>query len=659
MKNLIYTLLIILLPIFSFTQKAEKYKFKKVSKELLLEKAHPLHPDAEAAYDQKRCEIKFDYNENSGFVCVTTISERIKIYKEAGKKEGNLEFTLYRKNNTLREKISKIDAFTYNLERGEIVKTKLSKEDIFETSLNDKYDSYKVAMPNVQEGSVLEIRYTFTTPFYFHIDPFYIQSTYPINNLSYESEFPEYFEYNPIVQGALEINEKRTSQTGTIKVDNNSQTITYVSNNWLIEKQDIPPLSNESFVHNMINFMSAISWELRSTDFPGSFMKKYNTSWNDVARLLNENPKFGNYIKTNNGEIKEILASIESIDEAEKAQAIYDFVSLGYEWDGKYSEIGGNMKKFLKDKKGNSGQINLFLVNLLQKAGIDAVPIVLKSRRQGYLNISYPTIGELNYVIAGIRTEKEIIYLDATLRHLPMGSLPNRAVNLFGVIIEGETGTKIDITSPNNEVYTHFAKAELFENGELKGNLSSKYYKYSNYNERVKLFYNKSEDKYFSNLEQKHQKVSCSNFEIENNEFVKKPLVVSMDVDYSELIQEIDGKIFIPSLLNLGIDENPFRQGERNFNLNFDALHSSKLIVNLVLPEGYTIENAPEPISIALPDKSVIYRFNITQMNNTLNISSFIDRKTDYVTYDQYASLREIYEEILKKSNEQIVLVKN
>lgn len=225
MKNLV--LIFLLIPIVGFSQNSKKFKFKKVSNELMEQKEHELFPEAIAAYDQNRCEITYSYDKLNGFICNQKITQRIKIYKEEGKKYGDFEIDLYKKNTTVKERISGLEAYTYNLVDGKVEKTKLSKKDIYETEITDTYFTYSFAMPNVQEGSVIEITYVFETPFYFSLDPFYMQKYVPVNNMFYSAIFPDYFSYNPIVKGVIKINQERNEGTKSLYVNNSEDNLEF------------------------------------------------------------------------------------------------------------------------------------------------------------------------------------------------------------------------------------------------------------------------------------------------------------------------------------------------------------------------------------------------------------------------------------------------
>lgn len=78
-KSITFLLLIVTLNIFS-----QKIKFGKVSKEALEEKFYPLDSTASAAYLHKYRRTYYNYTQEEGFLVMTEVHERIKIYNKEG-----------------------------------------------------------------------------------------------------------------------------------------------------------------------------------------------------------------------------------------------------------------------------------------------------------------------------------------------------------------------------------------------------------------------------------------------------------------------------------------------------------------------------------------------------------------------------------------------
>ena len=65
-------------------------------------------------------------------------------------------------------------------------------------------------------------------------------------------------------------------------------------------------------------------------------------------------------------------------------------------------------------KIGNAADINLLLVAMLNKAGIEANPVILSTRENGFIAMAHPSLSDCNYVVARAVVDGKQILLDAT-----------------------------------------------------------------------------------------------------------------------------------------------------------------------------------------------------------------------------------------------------
>ena len=126
-KNIYLLLFILSFTQFSFSQEIE---FGEVSKEELSEKFYDKDSSANAVILYKK--LRTFYGANASSVeLVTEVHERIKIYNKEGFDKATITVNLF-KSRSSKERISKIKAYTYNLENNKIVETKLEKNQVFE-----------------------------------------------------------------------------------------------------------------------------------------------------------------------------------------------------------------------------------------------------------------------------------------------------------------------------------------------------------------------------------------------------------------------------------------------------------------------------------------------------------------------------------------------
>ena len=99
---------------------------------------------------------------------------RIKILDQSSFNLASIQIYLFND-----EKIKDLKAITYNLEEnGTINKSPLLKKDIFSIKEGKNWVVKKFTMPNIKVGSIIEYKYSISSP-YLKIDDWYFQSDIP------------------------------------------------------------------------------------------------------------------------------------------------------------------------------------------------------------------------------------------------------------------------------------------------------------------------------------------------------------------------------------------------------------------------------------------------------------------------------------------------
>ena len=120
MKKITITLVLLLLSQISFSQIK---KFGKVSKEELQATECENFKDAGAVVLFKKRDTHYEYDGTNGWSIVTTVHERIKIYKKDFFDYGTKGISFYTGTNSKDESVY-IKAATYNLVANNVEKTK-------------------------------------------------------------------------------------------------------------------------------------------------------------------------------------------------------------------------------------------------------------------------------------------------------------------------------------------------------------------------------------------------------------------------------------------------------------------------------------------------------------------------------------------------------
>ena len=131
-----------------------------------------------------------------------------KIFKKSAFDAGNFSIRLYNRSVS-KEDIKGWRAVTYNLVDGKIVKTYLDNDKIYKAE-GKNYTDLNFAFPEIKEGSIIELSYSFVSDFLFNLRGWNFQGSYPALWSQYTYNIPEYFRYREDLKGYLtfDVNKK-------------------------------------------------------------------------------------------------------------------------------------------------------------------------------------------------------------------------------------------------------------------------------------------------------------------------------------------------------------------------------------------------------------------------------------------------------------------
>jgi len=670
MKNSI--LLVFILSQFSFF--AQDYKFGKVSKAELEERFYPLDSTADAAYLYKYRRTYFEYmQDEGGFKVITDYHMRIKIYSKDGFEKATQYFEYYKPDSGNKERISSLKANTFYLENGKVKKKKISKDAIFDEKRSKYRSVKKITMPNVIEGCILEIKYSLISP-YGSIDDLRFQYDIPVKKLDYKIEVPEYYTFNKRFKGYYfitpnksEINSKITLRfknrdrrvgalvtTGYSKetVDYKNKIEKYIANN-------IPALKdNEPFVSSIHNYRGGVKYELTATRFPNTAPKVFSSTWKDIVKRVYNSPNFGSELNKTSY-FKDDLTKVlnGTTNDNEKIMAIFNHVKSKVKWNdykGKYTDKG--VKKAYKEGVGNVADINLMLTSMLRVANLNAKPVLVSTRANGVP--LFPTLDGFNYVIAMVEfTDGSYVLLDATEKYSSPNILPFRVLNWNGRKVEKDgTSSWVKLTSSKHALEDNYLSVKISDEGLVEGVLRSIYSNLKALNYRKNKNHLK-EDILREQLEEKHT-IEIDEFKLLNKNKLLKTVVERIKFSSEDLVEEINGKLYIEPLLFFVNSTNPFKLEDRKFPVDFATPWKDVHRVSIQIPEGYKIEILTKNIAIRMLEDLGVFKFQTSQIGNKVNTVCILQFNSAIIAPKYYAVLKGFYAKVVEKQSEKIVLVK-
>jgi hypothetical protein len=609
------------------------------------------------------------YSQENGFSVLFERITRIKILKKDGLSWGDFEIPLY-KSGSAEEKVSGLKGVTYNLEGGKVVETKVKNENIFKESVNKNKDVMKVAFSNVKVGSVLEISYKVMSDFLFNFQDWQFQTSIPVVWSEYRARIPEYFFYDKYTQGYIPISNEKTTASNSITLTFKERTGDRVTTTtfeqervdfsedrfrWIAEH--VPAFKAEPFITSENDYISKINFELSYTKFPHSTMKTYMGNWDDINKMFSEDDDFYGQIK-GNGFLKKVVEEVTSglTGDDQKIAAIESYVKNNILWDGTNTwHTRTTLHKVFDEKKGSSGEINMLLASMLEKAGLTVHPVLMSTRNHGMLREHIAASNQFNRVLCYAEAGGKQYILDATDKLLPAGVLPESCLNGKGFLVS-KTGFKwVPLVAPKKTRKVVNGVMTLSADGALIGNLTIEQSGYSGHRAR-KAYFSDGEEKYIKSAKHENWEISKSEFvnAKEINEIFKEIHEVSIP-DFATAAGDV---IYINPTISKYHQSNPFKLEKREYPVDFSFPMDEFYMIKISIPDGYIIDQLPVPKAMVLPGNASKYSYNIVVTGNTITIVSNVSINKTLFGQDEYPNLREFYNQLVAKQDEQIVLKK-
>lgn len=666
--KLLATAAILFCTLKNFSQEKSPAKFGKITAEDFTVSTNSSDSSASAIILADIGSTAFVGNSNGWFSLVFKRFRRVKILNSNGYDIANVEIPLYSSsNNNGEEKLNSLKAITYNLENGQVIETKLdSKSSLFEDKINKHWVEKKFTFPNIKAGSIIEFQYEINSDFLFNLQPWTFQSMYPTLWSEYTVSLPEFFDYITLTQGKQQyfINtSKNTSEQYRISESGGTgptERFTINANEtefrWVMK--DVPALKPESFTSTIKNHMSGIEFQLseyKAPLTPRSFMP----TWSKTAADLLQSEDFGYALSRDNSWLNDVMdeAINHATTELDKAKNIYAYVRDHFTCTGHSSKyIEKPLKQTLKSRNGNEAEINLLLTAMLLKAGLNADPVLLSTRSHGYVYAMYPLLERFNYVISRLQVGDDYYYLDASWPVLGFNRLDPNVYNGHARVIN-KMATPLSFIA--DSLMATSVSSVIIINDE-KGNLTGtmKYAPGS-----IESYYNretikeKGKENYFSKIRKEFgTDVEIYNTNIDSLNKYDEPLEISFDFNLKNEKEDI---LYINPMFSEGTKENPFKSAERTYPVEMPFAFDETYLLKMDVPEGYVVDELPKPIMIKLNENDDgFFEYVLSESGGSISLRSRICLKRATFMPDEYPTLREFYNLVVKKHNEQIVFKK-
>ena len=652
MKQTVILSVFLFLSFMAFAQQ-EKYsrEFGKVTQHEMVMKEYENDPDADAVMLYNHGEYHYAGNNENGQLYLRMKKQvKIKILKQSGVQYADFEIPIYNGDSGW-ETVESIEATTYNIDQG-FTQTKLERKNIFEEKINDNVRIKKIALADVRPGSVIELSYTIVTPYFFNMRRWYFQQRIPVvfSNLRYRA-IP-YYEYVYILKGSnkLDIFTSVTS-TGEIRFRN----LVYREVIYDFGMNELPAFKDEDYITSIDDYMININFQLSRFHHPNGGSREVMTTWPAMCDEFLKNDYFGKYIKNTEKQAPKIISGIdlEGKAEKEKIELIADFVKSKYRWNGIYGKFADDeLKDFLKQQSGNSGNINLLLTGLLKWAGIEAHPVILSTRGNGIISFDHPFQQFFNYVIVLAVVDDRAMLLDATEPLLYYSVLPERCLNVDGLVVKPKSGEWITIQQKLSSLLQKNIKLNIFpETNSIRAEIM--YLAMGPDAHRLRSAYLGNPDNLARYLNDKEH-INATEIKVSETTSMNKPFTFLFQLE--GMIDNHSGKLFINPFCSLNLNKNPFRQASRALPVDLVYLRGETYKSIISVPEGYKVEHIPEKQTIE--NDLISFSYLTTNIQDQITIDAQFNMKQFIIQSEKYEELKADFNKMIKSLSDMIVLVK-
>lgn len=537
---------------------------------------------------------------------------------------------------------SVIRGWVFNMEDGEIVKSKITNEFVYEERLFERTTRMRIAPPDAREGSLIDVEYS-------------------IRGIPWEWNFQREI---PVLWSELIL-------PFSDKLKFNVHFVGYeplsVSTNTRWVAQNMPAFKPEPYINSEKNYMTTMFIEITEykTEYSTytSIWRVYTESWEAVSEAFYKSAYYSGLLREQAYFLDDLADSIENTakNDAEKVSLALDCIRDQVKWNGEkrlWADQEYTLKTvFTKNRTGNSADMNFLFMQLINKLGIECYPMASSLRSEGLINPLYPSLSRFNYTLSYVKIGDRFYIIDASNKHYSFDMLNAACLNQAGFVIKREKGEWVDIIPEKEEKEMINCNMQLNEDGMMKGQVNVQYAGYASAKFREMREEYNTEPEYIEYLEKQHD-IYINDYQSNSDDDDLGPVTEGYRIEIDGNANVTGDMIQLEPVIIGGIGENPFRLDSRRLPVDFAYGKNKMYILNLNLPEGYTTEQIPAPLNLVNTDKSAQFHYSVNQSGNMIQVMYQLTINKAIFLPSEYEELKSFFQMVVLKEKEAVIIKK-
>lgn len=516
-------------------------------------------------------------------------------------------------------------------------------------------------LPEVSVGSIVEYKYKLNyenSPFFFFSTDLWVMQSdlYTVKEHLYFKPFEGNGGRYSWVEGGAQV----ASVSSNLKQQPKSK-----GNNWELELQNIPAFETEEFMPPENNYLPITRF---------FYTRIGNTTadkeWQEIAKDRNEEVEA--FLSKNKG-VKEAAAAAIG-DETEpgmKLRKLYERAqqlrNLSYERErtkeeAKKENLKGNtgVADVLKRGYGSDDEITLVFVAMARAAGIEVAVVQAGNRREGFFNMNWTAISQLDTIVALVNVAGTELYLEPGAKFCPYGMVRWTHTGTDALKLEKKGGAFVKIpTNKYDKAVTHrSAVVSVAENGDLKGEITLEFKGLDALQHRLDAI-DEDEAGRKKSLEDELSDslpngASVKAVDVQGWNATEDPLVAKFQVEIPSYASAAGKRFIVPSYLFRVKQNAAFKQNERKYPVYFPYPFSENDEVSIKVPAGFSVESVPSGQEARLPYAGYqsVFSFDGSQliMQRQLLFNAF------YIELSRYAEVKGFFTKVQTGDEQQAIL---
>ncbi|MEM7572556.1 MAG: DUF3857 domain-containing protein [Bacteroidota bacterium] len=630
----------------------DNYRHGRVSDEELNISEAPDDPDAEAYVLYDKLQVSMMISNTTGrYEPQRTVSRRVKLLDAASFDRANVVVGYYGSGNLKEIKAS------IHLPDGEEIK--LRNPDFNHAEVRDDYYECRFSFPQITEGAIIEYTYTSEGGFGMDVLPaFYFQEDIPVRWAEYEVIIPQGLIYIDLASATTTEFAVEDTRTFSRSYGTGGQTIVYEAERYVIK--DLPAIEQEPYTNNIGDYLPRIRKQLQFVNMPGFTYDPEMSSWEDLANDLMET-ELGRFTRSRTAsrkvmdDLDPLLASATT--QQEKAQILYRAINRHQSWDENYGIIPRRSPNSAWERgEGSAVENNTILLAALKQLDIEAYPLMVGLRGYGNPLEYYPLRTQFQHMLVIANLDGEYQLMDIGGTGLPFGSARTNALNHRAWLVDGLNSQWVSI-EPERAERTMLAEIELGEDGMATASIQSRSKGYYAAHDRrdVQEATDPVDGPLMEKILERFPDASYLDRSLPTDDDLDGPFSYSLDVS-AVLGQPLDDYIYVsPVLIDL-VEQEIVDDEERTYPIDLPYGFRKRYITQLRIPDGYTVEDLPEPVSLRSEDNSVVCRFSASQSNQQISLSLDFQVNRTIFGAEEYGMFREMFRQVYDIQQTQLVL---